>query len=120
MHIPSTSTGKRGRPQVEFSVASEKSKLRKVSKILEEHSAEEITYAARKVTKNETKPDNTIKKCLEPFEALALCLDLDLSEEKYNRLRKVANNIHADFFPSTYALNQLKQSLVPHIEATET
>lgn len=51
--------------------------------------------------------------------ALSLYIDLDLSETKYNILRKTVNKLHPNCLPSLYALRNEKLKLIPKIIATE-
>lgn len=90
--------------------------MRRVQDILVGHTEEEINFAAGKVKTDSVHNDS---KRLESFQALALYLDLDLSEEKYRVLRKVVNNMHENCFPTLYALRNLKKTLIPRFTITE-
>lgn len=59
------------------------------------------------------------QKCLSNSKALALYLDLDLSERKYIILRSVINELHPKCLPSLYALRHEKRNVLPIVTATE-
>lgn len=46
-------------------------------------------------------------------------MDLDLSDRKYNILRKTVNELYENCFPSLYALRKEKQKVIPNITTTE-
>lgn len=119
--IQTETTRKRGRPKKSFNVSSSKSKTRKVAKLIEANSLEEIEYAANKLKRrsNSTSESQHNLKCLPVSKALALYMDLDLSERKYVVLRQTINEIHPNCLPSLYALRREKHKLVPPITATE-
>lgn len=108
---------KRGRPKKNFAKSSKKSKNRRASELIAKYSLEELEYAIQKLKRGCRKEEEN---CLTPPKALALCLDLDLSERKYNVLRNTINDLHPNCFPSLYTLRMLKQNLVPTINASET
>lgn len=112
---------KRGRPKKKFCMSSSKSKNRKVSKLIEANSLEEIEYAANKLKRrsNSYSESQHNLKCLPISKALALYMDLDLSERKYVALRQTINEIHPNCLPSLYALRREKHKFVPPITATE-
>lgn len=59
------------------------------------------------------------QKCLSNSKALALYLDLDLSERKYIILRSVINELHPKCLPSLYTLRHEKRNVLPIVTATE-
>ncbi|CAH0387571.1 unnamed protein product [Bemisia tabaci] len=99
-----------GAPQKRFSDCGAKTKKLKVGPLLA-YSAEELHFAAR--MKSPSAPVNT--RVMSVYETLALTLDLDLSERKYDILRKFVNNVHAGMMPSLYSLNNFKKQFLPKI-----
>lgn len=108
---------KSGRPMKIFVNCSKRTKNRKVSKLMEQYSLEELELAVQKMKGGKHKEE---EKRLSPSDALALYLNLDISERKYNILRKAVNVLHPHCFPSLYSLRNQKQKLVPTVTATET
>ncbi|CAH0382639.1 unnamed protein product [Bemisia tabaci] len=49
------------------------------------------------------------------YETLALTLDLDLSERKYDVLKNYVNRVHAGLMPTLYSLNNFKKQFYPKI-----
>lgn len=92
-------------------------KKRKVSEIVSDYTEEELEYASELAGKKD-KTTNLI--CMTELEALSLYLDLDLSDEKYNLLRKTVNRHHEKLFPSLYALKNFKNNILPLVKATES
>ncbi|XP_054726789.1 uncharacterized protein LOC129236425 isoform X2 [Anastrepha obliqua] len=81
----------RGRPYVAFGESSEKTKKRRIEELVLKYTLEELSFA----------------------ETLALYLQLDLSQRKYNLLRSIINSVHSEFLPSIYKLRQFRDSLLP-------
>lgn len=112
-----------GRPRKSFDECSVKTKKRRVAEFAAGRTSHELKFAAGLVDNNNlSNQDQTPStSSLTPHQALALYLDLDLSERKYNLLRSVVNEIHKDCFPSLYAINQVKNALLPSsINVSET
>lgn len=104
----------RGRPLKPFNEASSKTKKRRVADILNAYPAEEINFAAD-ISKTCT---TTIQPqyCITAENALALILDLNLSERKYCILRSVIHSVHKDHkecLPSKHILRNFKNQILP-------
>lgn len=110
----SSTLKKRGRPMKTFMDSSNKSRNRKVSDLIAKYSLAELELAVQK--KREMLEN---QKCLSNSKALALYLDLDLSERKYIILRSVINELHPKCLPSLYALRHEKRNVLPIVTATE-
>lgn len=107
-----------GRPLKPFEEASLKTRKRRVSELVSERTYDELQFAADVVGGT---PEKHGTSSLTPHQALALYLDLDLSENKYKVLRRVVNAVHPNCFPSLYQLNKTKNFLLPSlITVTET
>lgn len=105
----------RGRPQLAFEECTLQTKRRRVKELLKTHSLQELTFAAHEFARlSGTSSDYHLKpKTLPVEETLALILDLDLSERKYNVLRSVVNNMHNECFPSMYKIKKYRNDLLP-------
>jgi len=107
----------RGRPQISFEEASTKTKKRRVKELVACRTSTELRFAADLADKLPAHPRRSSltlsKSSLSPHQALALYLDLDLSDRKYKLLRSVVNGAHNNCFPSLYSLNVTKNSLLP-------
>lgn len=84
---------------------------------MDKYSLEELELAVKKMKSGKEKEE---EKRFSPSDALALYLNLDISERKYNILRKAVNVLHPNCFPSLYSLRNQKQKLVPTVTATES
>lgn len=121
-HTTNEEITKSGRKKKVFSQSSVRSKNRKISELIENYSFEELQYAADKLRKrcnnnlDSTKAD---VKCISIEKSLALYMDLDLSERKYNVLREAINELHPNCLPSLYALRNEKLKFLPPIATTE-
>lgn len=88
--------------------------------ISEQYSFEELQFAAQKSKRRSFSESYESSSCgLTPSEALALYLDLDLSDRKYIVLRQKINSLHTNCLPSLHALRREKQSIIPPIIADE-
>ena len=86
--------------------------------IISSRPAEEIQFAAKELSKTSLHPTQSHPN-LTPQEIIALYLDLDLSERKYNILRSFVNVFHNKCFPSIKELRQMKKSFLPEISVTK-
>ncbi|KAJ8950245.1 hypothetical protein NQ314_007950 [Rhamnusium bicolor] len=102
----------RGRPEIPFEESSIKTKKRRVADLLATRSPEELAFADKLSTSSSGSAERK-KDALSVAQALALHLDLDLSERKYNMLRSVVNAVHKDLFPSVYKLRAFRHELLP-------
>lgn len=103
IQVPGTS---RGRPQKPFCQASFKTKKRRVKGLVATRTSDELRFAYEIADQlSSTKKDDN-HSSLSPQKALALYFDLDLSERKYNLLRKTVNTINENCFPSLYSLQK--------------
>lgn len=108
----------RGRPLKPFEECSRRTKNRRARKITAGRTVSEVEYAAKLVSNS----PQTSNFSLTPYQALALYLDLDLSERKYKLLRSVVNGMsdtERNIFPSLYTLRQTQNMLLPNIYSTE-
>jgi len=108
----------RGRPAINFLDASLKTKRRRVADLISSRTSEELHFAV-KLSKTS---DTTIQPhcTLLPHQIIALYLDLDLSEKKYEILRSFIRSIHQNCFPSLKVLREMKRSFLPStISVTE-
>ena len=103
--VPSTS---RGRPRKAFDCSSLKTKKRRVQKLVDNYSFEELSFAANLVAHNSPEKLNK-QPSLTDQQLIALYLDLDLSERKYIVLRDTVNSVHPDLLPSLYQLRKIKK-----------
>ena len=111
----------RGRLQKSFQESSEKTKKRRVESLVHLWQPEELNYAATISARSFATNKNKSENLLSPPKALALYLDLDLSERKYDLLRATVNAVHKDCYPSLYALKQFKKQFLPvNTKITET
>lgn len=113
-------SNKRGRPQKEFVECCQKTKKQKVHDLVRTRSLEELKYATDQAALNSSTNSNSEQQFLSPGAALALYLDLDLTERKYEVLRKTVNALHKDCFPSIYALRKAKAGILPKCDVTES
>lgn len=102
----------RGRPQKTFEEVSDRTKRRRVDDLVMTRSTAELKFAAE-VSSQLSENGNRSEKKLTVEKALALYLDLDLSERKYAILRNVINALHNECFPSIHQLKIFKKSLLP-------
>lgn len=104
----------RGRPRKDFQESSQKTKIRRVADLVSNYSLEELSFAVQESSKQKN-ITNTVatKKSLLLQDTLALFLDLDLSQRKYNLLRSVINNLHHDCLPSLYKVISFRNKLIP-------
>jgi len=104
-----------GRPRKPFGECSRKSKKRRISDLLEVYRPEELQFAATESEKRSSDQTISVPRVthLPAEQALALYLDLDLSERKYKLLRSVINSLHNDCFPSWYVINKTKKTFLP-------
>nr|CAI5825887.1 unnamed protein product [Callosobruchus analis] len=86
-------------------------KKMRVKQLLETWSPDELNFAAKK-SMNQTGPSTSHEKCFSVQQALALYLDLDLSENKYLTLSSTLNALHPGLFPGLYKLRQYKKTIV--------
>lgn len=115
-----TENTSRGRPQKDFENCSNKTKRRRVAELVSNNAPEELAFAAN-ISRNSTLLNEDCNKRLTPAQALALFVDLDLTDRKYIVLREMVNNLHKNCFPSLYALKQAKNKIIPkNISVSET
>lgn len=107
----------KGRPQKPFQKCSNKTKKRRVEDLINNNEPEELAFAANISSSSSAKQE----KVMTAAQALALYIDLDLSERKYNLLRSTLNEVHANLLPSLYALKKEKEKIIPkQVSASET
>lgn len=106
------STASRGRPKKDFENSTTQTKKKRVKYLLENWSPNELNFAA-KISANKSEQSTSHNKCLSVQQALALCLDLDLSESKYLILSSTLNSLYPGLFPSLYKLKQYKKTIIP-------
>lgn len=100
-------------PHKPFNECSRKTKKGRVADLINE----ELAFADN--LSNSSSGDQV--QVMTAAQALALNIDLDLSERKYNLLRTTLNELHPNLLPSLYALKQEKQKIIPKpISASET
>ncbi|XP_030755994.1 uncharacterized protein LOC115882218 [Sitophilus oryzae] len=101
-----------GRPRKPFLEVSNKTKKRRVQELSTSWTSDELQFAAQ-TSNGFSKPNESSS--LSPHQALALSLDLGLSERKYKLLRSMMNGVHQNCLPSLYAVNQARNILLPSI-----
>lgn len=118
---PGSSKQARGRPYKPFEEVTTRVKKSRVSDLVANRTAEELRFAADLASGKSSGSEQENKKCLTPHQALALCLDLDLSDRKYRILRTVINGLHENCLPSLYALKIARKSFLPtSLKVTDT
>ncbi|XP_053960499.1 uncharacterized protein LOC128864767 [Anastrepha ludens] len=106
----------RGRPYVAFGESSEKTKKRRIEELVSKYTLEELSFAVKELSKksnSQVEFKEFKKHSLTLQETLALYLQLELSQRKYNLLRSIINSVHSEFLPSIYKLRQFRDSLLP-------
>lgn len=108
----------RGRPQLPFQECSTKTKKRRVEKLVKNYSFNELSFATQQLSAPSKSVDKS--KVFSPQQALALYLDLSLTERKYNILRSTVNTLHKDCFPRVAIIREYRNQLLPRsINITE-
>lgn len=113
---------KRGRPMKAFGSTTVKTRHRRVAELVSKYSLEELEFAVETLKQRShsvLQSPISNSKCLQLTKALALYMDLDLTERKYIVLRKAINELHPNCFPSLYALQTEKKKLIPSIVVSE-
>lgn len=130
----------RGRPKKSFEESSQRSKQRKISSILSEHSSEQVCLAAgsslvkagrrtaaqvlklaidttpTRLKKMKLVHDISSSITLRPYspeEALGLIVDLGLTKEDYITMRLGAKERGADIYPSYHVIQEAKKKCYP-------
>ncbi|CAH1114773.1 unnamed protein product [Psylliodes chrysocephalus] len=85
---PGSSKQARGRPYKPFEEVTTRVKKSRVSDLVANRTAEELRFAADLASGKSSGSEQENKKCLTPHQALALCLDLDLSDRNLKIARK--------------------------------
>lgn len=147
-YLPSTSTGKRGRPCVSYQDSSESGKKRKNTALINDFGSDNVQDAyiqwlrsigdgeearivetLRSITKEKKKiilafidEPQTIK-TLSDQEALSVFIDLDLTKAQYLYIRNLTNERNCSLLPPYYKLQDEKRKCYPptsSIEITNT
>lgn len=121
-----------------FKQCNDKTKRRRIQKLLQTNESDEITFAAAVTLRASGKRDaativqelassspqratnikkmranDNISRMFSKEEALAIYVDCKLTKNSYNLLRTSANNVGHNLYPSYYALQQTKSECCP-------
>ncbi|CAH1099177.1 unnamed protein product [Psylliodes chrysocephalus] len=116
-HIPKAN---RGRPQLPFQESSIKTKKKRVEKLVKNYTMEELFFATQQSSRLRSSGSEGKSKILSSEQALALYLDLNLTEQKYNLFRSAVNNLHPNCFLRIAIIRKHINQLIPrNIDVTE-
>lgn len=87
--------GKRGRPTKTFEESNARTKRKKLTSFCEDNSEAIILSAAKKIENK-----NEVQKCFSPEKALSLIVDASLTIHQYEVLRRSAQDIGYNIYPS--------------------
>ena len=112
-----------GRPTVDFNIASQKTKKRRVSELTDSYSTNELLFAASEIFKKESnyaaaKKVLNVNQQIEssrytPDEALAMIIDTGLSKSAYQVIRSGAVEKGCDLYPTYNDIRKAKDNCYP-------
>lgn len=115
---PDSSANKRGRPRLSYHEGSDKTRKRRIHELIEKYTYDELTQAAdslRSNSINQPGPKKKIQKIERDVNgSLAMYMDLEMTKDKYKKLRMYNEDLHGDkLYPPYEDIREAKEKCYP-------